>query len=186
MNLLIFGPPGSGKGTQAVRLAEKLKITHLSTGDMLREAVKNETELGKQAKSFMEKGELVPDSLIVGMIEEKVAHGDLASGFILDGFPRTIPQAESLDTMLSQHDMSLDKMILLDVGDDEIVNRLNKRAEIEGRSDDNEATVRNRLDVYKKQTSPIRDHYQKESIVTQINGEDTPDGVFDSILKAIG
>ena len=186
MNLLIFGPPGSGKGTQAVRLAEKLDIVHLSTGDMLRDAVKKQTDLGKKAKEYMDKGELVPDSLIIGMIEEKVDSGELANGFILDGFPRTIPQAESLDKMLSEHDMSLDKVVLLKVSDEEIMKRLNRRADIEGRSDDNEETVRNRLEVYKKQTRPIEDYYRKESILTEVEGEDTPDSVFQSILKAIG
>ena len=184
MNLVIFGPPGSGKGTQAVRLAEELNIVHLSTGDMLRAAVKNQTELGKRAESFMNKGELVPDDLIISMIEEKVAEGELSRGFILDGFPRTIPQAETLREMFAQHDLSLDKAILLQVGDDEIVKRLNKRAEIEGRADDNEATVRNRLEVYKKQTKPIEDFYRKESIVTEIQGEDSPDRVFEAILQA--
>ena len=185
MNLVIFGPPGSGKGTQAVRLAEKLNIVHLSTGDMLRAAVKDQTELGKKAEGFMTRGELVPDELIVGMIEEKINSGELNRGFILDGFPRTIPQAETLKSMFAQHSISLDKAILLKVEDETIIGRLKKRAEIEGRSDDNKETVRNRLDVYKKQTKPIEDFYQAQSIATEIAGEDTIDNVFDSIVKAV-
>jgi len=184
MNMVIFGPPGSGKGTQAVRLAEKLKIVHLSTGDMLRAAVKNQTVLGKKAEGFMSSGELVPDDLIIGMIEEKVSSGELGRGFILDGFPRTIPQAESLKSMFAQHDIVLNKVILLKVADEAVIDRLKKRAEIEGRSDDNDETVRNRLEVYKKQTKPIEDFYRRESIVTDIKGEDTIDNVFQAILKA--
>ena len=186
MNLVIFGPPGSGKGTQAMRLAEELDIVHLSTGDMLRAAVKNRTELGRKAESFMARGELVPDELIVGMIEEKVDAGELSRGFILDGFPRTIPQAESLKSMFARHAIKLSKVIVLKVGDESIVNRLRKRAEIEGRSDDNDETVRNRLKVYKNQTKPIEDYYRRESLVTEIKGEDTVDNIFKAILKATG
>jgi len=185
MNLVFLGPPGSGKGTQAVRLAQELGIAHLSTGDVLRTAVKDQTALGKKAEDYMSRGELVPDELIIGLIEEKVSNQELSHGFILDGFPRTLPQAESLRDMFTRHRMSLDRVILLDVGDATIIERLRKRAQIEGRTDDTETVVRNRLDVYKKQTSPIEDFYRKESILAEVGGEDAPDNVFKAILEQV-
>jgi len=213
MNLVFLGPPGSGKGTQAARLAKDKGIVHLSTGDLLREAVKNGTELGKQAEGFMKAGELVPDSLIVGLIEAKIAAGELENGFILDGFPRTVPQAESLKEMLNKNDIALEKAVLIAVGDDEIVQRLSGRwfcptcqatynypanvpkqegvcdhdgAKLQRRPDDEEAVVRNRLDVYKKQTQPIEDFYRRESVLAEVKGEQTPDQVFQSILEVVG
>ncbi|MCK4373345.1 MAG: adenylate kinase [candidate division Zixibacteria bacterium] len=213
MNLVFLGPPGSGKGTQAVRLARNKGIVHLSTGDLLREAVKNGTELGKKAEGYMKAGDLVPDSLIVGLIEDKIAAGDLKSGFILDGFPRTVPQAESLREMLQKNEITLEKAVLIAVGDNEIVQRLSGRwfcptcqatynypanvpknegvcdhdgAKLERRPDDEEEVVRNRLEVYKKQTQPIEDFYRNESILTEVKGEQTPDNVFKSILEVVG
>jgi adenylate kinase len=212
MNLLFLGPPGSGKGTQAVRAARQLGITHLSTGDVLREAVKKGTELGRKAKRYMEKGELVPDSVLIDMIEDKIDGGHLGDGFILDGFPRTMPQAESLKQMLASHDMSLDRAVLLVVDDEEIVKRLSGRwfcpqcragynypaqvpkvkgrcdhdnAELQRRPDDEEDVVRNRLQVYKKQTKPIVDFYRNESILAEVVGIGSPDKVFESVLQAV-
>ncbi len=185
MNLVFLGPPGSGKGTQAVRVAEKLAIVHLSTGDMLREAVKKGTPLGRKAEAYMKKGELVPDELIIGMIEDKVTSGDLNNGFILDGFPRTIPQAQSLKDMFRKNKIALDKAILLMVSDEEIIKRIKGRAEQEGRADDTESVARNRLEVYRRQTEPIIDFYRQESILTEIRGEDTMDNVFKAILKVL-
>jgi adenylate kinase len=185
MNLIFLGPPGSGKGTQAVRVAEKLGIVHLSTGDMLREAVKNGTALGRQAESYMKKGELVPDELIVGLIESKITSGDLDGGFILDGFPRTIPQAEQLKDMFDNNSIKTDKAILLKVSDDVIVERIKGRAAQEGRADDTEEVVRNRLAVYTRQTKPIEDFYRAESVLAEVPGEDTPDGVFDRIMERL-
>lgn len=213
MNLVFLGPPGSGKGTQAVRLAESKGLVHLSTGDLLRDAVKAGTELGKRAEGYMKAGELVPDDLIVGLIEDKIAGGSLENGFILDGFPRTIPQAESLREMLVKNDIALEKAVLIAVDDDEIVRRLSGRwfcptcqaiynqpaktpknegvcdndgVELLRRPDDEEAVVRNRLEVYKKQTLPIEDFYRKESILAEVSGECSPDEVFDSILAVVG
>ena len=185
MNLVFLGPPGSGKGTQAVRLAEKKRLLHLSTGDVLRAAVKAGTELGKKAEGFMSRGELVPDDLIIGLIEEKVNSGELNKGFILDGFPRTVPQAESLNEMFDKHQMKLDKAILLDVSDAAILGRLKKRAEIEGRADDTEAVIKNRLEVYRKQTQPIEALYRKQSILVAIPGEGTIDEIFDKVVKVV-
>lgn len=183
MNLVFLGPPGSGKGTQAVRLAEKAGLVHLSTGDVLRAAVKAGTELGKKAEGYMTRGELVPDDLIIGLIEEKVASGELDKGFILDGFPRTMPQAESLTEMFNNNKITLDKAILLDVGDDEILKRLKGRAEVEGRADDTEDVIKNRLEVYRKQTQPIENYYRDQSILETVEGEGTPDAIFEKILK---
>jgi adenylate kinase len=212
MNLLFLGPPGSGKGTQAVRVARQLGVTHLSTGDVLREAVKAGTELGRKAKGYMEKGELVPDSILIDMIEDKIGSGHLGDGFILDGFPRTMPQAESLKQMLAGHDMSLDRAVLLVVDDEEIVKRLSGRwfcpqcqagynypaqmpkvegrcdydnAELQRRPDDEEDVVRNRLQVYKKQTEPIVDFYRNESILAEVVGTGSLDEVFENVLQAV-
>ncbi len=185
MNLIFLGPPGSGKGTQAVRLAKEKGWVHLSTGDVLRAAVKAGTELGKKAKGFMDSGELVPDALIVSLIEEKIAGGELANGFILDGFPRTVPQAKSLDEMFTNNKIKLDKAILLDVGDEEILKRIMGRAEKEGRADDTPEVIRNRLEVYREQTQPIENLYRDQSVLTPIPGENTPDNIYAAILKAV-
>ena len=186
MNLIFLGPPGSGKGTQAVRLAEEKGWVHLSTGDVLRTAVKAGTDLGRQADGYMTRGELVPDELIIDLIEEKVAAGELANGFILDGFPRTVPQARSLDEMFRKNQIKLDRAILLDVGDEEILKRIMGRAEKEGRADDTPEVMRNRLEVYRRQTQPIEDLYREQSVLVSIPGEDTPDNIYAAILKAVG
>ncbi len=212
MNLIFLGAPGSGKGTQAVRLAEKINVLHLSTGDLLRAAVKNGTELGKKAEGFMKAGELVPDEVIIGLIEEKQANGDLNNGFILDGFPRTIPQAESLDSMFERVGTKIDNAVLLDVDDEEIINRLSGRmycggcsapynypanmpkkegvcdkcgGELMRRPDDMPEVVKNRLDVYKKQTQPIEDYYRGKSVLLPIAGVGTPNDIFDRLCEGL-
>ncbi len=212
MNLVFLGPPGSGKGTQALRVAKELNLTHISTGDLLREAVKNKAELGRQAEEFMKSGNLVPDELIVKLIEEKISNGNKGNGVILDGFPRTIPQAESLKKMFEQNQEHLDSAVLLEVSDEEVVKRLSGRwfcpkcnagynypsnrpkqeglcdsdgEELLRRPDDEEAVVKNRLDVYKKQTQPIEEFYRQESILKEIKGEQQPDSVFEDILAAV-
>ena len=211
-NMIFLGPPGSGKGTQAVKLAEKIGVIHLSTGDLLRNAVKEGFDLGKQAKEYMEKGELVPDHLLIGLIESKVASGDLSNGFILDGFPRTVPQAESLKEMFVKNNMNMDSAILLQVSDEEVVRRLSGRwfcptcqrtynhpsnmpknegvcdddgAKLQRRPDDEESVVRNRLEVYKKQTQPIENFYRNESILIEVTGEQAPTAVFEDLLKVV-
>jgi adenylate kinase len=211
MNLIFLGPPGSGKGTQAARLSARLGVVHLSTGDMLREAVKNQTPLGLKAEAYMKRGDLVPDDLIIGLIEQKITDGDLAAGFILDGFPRTIPQAQSLKAMMTKHAIRLDRAVLLDVPDDEIVRRLSGRwhcpicnagynypmhlpkvdgkcdsdgTALQRRPDDEEGVVRNRLEVYKKQTRPIEEFYRSEAVLSEIKADVAPDAVFEALLAA--
>jgi adenylate kinase len=186
MNLVFLGPPGSGKGTQAKIICEKLGISHLSTGDLLREGVKNGTKLGMKAKKYMEAGDLVPDELIVALIEEKLTSGALNNGYILDGFPRTVPQAQSLKEMLAKNDSRIDKAVLIDVPDDEVIKRLSGRAKIEGRADDaNKSIVKNRLEVYKNQTQPIIDFYQAESILDKVKGVGTIEEINDRLHKVI-
>ena len=209
MLLIMLGPPGSGKGTQAVRLAEKLSMRHLSTGDMLRSALKNETELGLKAKEYMEKGDLVPDQLILDMIKETLASDAASKGFIFDGFPRTIPQAEGLDKMLDGEGKKLDLALNLEVSDQEVVNRLSGRffcpqcqrtynypsnlpknegkcddcnVDLQKRKDDSEEVVKNRLEVYKKQTQPLIDYYNNKSILTDVNGEREIETIFNDLV----
>lgn len=185
MNLIFLGPPGSGKGTQAMKIAEKFGLIHLSTGNLLREAVKENTVLGQMVDGFISQGKLIPDNLIIDLIEGKIASGELSNGFILDGFPRTIPQAESLKEMLEKNSIKADHAVLLKVSNDTIVERIKLRVEIEGRDDDNEEVVRKRLNVYGEQTKPIEEFYRNESIMREIDGEASLEEVFDSIVIAV-
>ncbi|MGH7885735.1 MAG: adenylate kinase [Thermodesulfobacteriota bacterium] len=169
MRLIIFGPPGAGKGTQADLIKDKYGVEHISTGDVLRQAVKNQTDIGLLAKSYMDKGELVPDEVVIEIIKEKVSSiGE--KGFMLDGFPRTINQAEALDSVLSKENLDLDIVLLLEVNDDEVVSRIMKRQEIEKRNDDSEDVVRNRLRVYREQTSPLRNYYSNKGKLRVVQG----------------
>jgi len=183
IKVVFLGPPGAGKGTQAVRLAEKYEVPHISTGDILRAAVKEGTELGKLAKSYMDKGELVPDDVIIGIIRERLSQTDVKEkGFILDGFPRTLAQAESLDAMLEELNMPLDKVIYLNVNDEEIVKRLLAR----GRADDTEDVIRNRLEVYRKQTAPLIDYYSSKGLLVEINGIGEIEEITKKIEESLG
>ncbi|OMH40264.1 adenylate kinase [Desulfurobacterium indicum] len=183
IKVIFLGPPGAGKGTQAVRIAEKYDVPHIATGDILRAAVKEGTELGKLAKSYMDKGELVPDDVIIGIIRERLSQDDVKkNGFILDGFPRTLPQAEALDELLKEIGMELDKVIYLNVEDEEIVKRLLAR----GRADDREDVIRNRLEVYRKQTAPLIDYYTSKGLLAEINGVGDINEITQKIEKAIG
>ena len=184
-NIVIFGAPGSGKGTQSDLMIEKYGLGHISTGDVLRKEIKEGTELGKTAKEFIDKGQLVPDSLIVDMLAGVYdALGD-HNGVIFDGFPRTVPQAEALKQMLADRGHEVAAMIELDVPEDELMTRLIKRGQESGRSDDNAETIAKRLDVYHKQTSPLIEWYEKEGIRHHINGLGALDRIFGDICAVI-
>ncbi len=212
MNLIFLGVPGSGKGTQAARLAQKINCLHLSTGDMLRAAVKEGTELGLKAKSFMDAGDLVPDEILIGLIGEKQQNGDLDRGFILDGFPRTIPQAMAIDAIFERVGLTIDKAVLLIVDDDEIIKRLSGRmscsecqagfnypakmpkqesvcdkcgGKLARRHDDEPEVVKNRLAVYKEQTMPIEGHYREKAILLEVDGVGSQDEVFARIVEGL-
>lgn len=207
MNIVLLGAPGAGKGTQAALLVEKYGTPHISTGDMLRAAVKEGTELGRKAKTYMDAGELVPDDVIIGLVTERLQNPDTENGFILDGFPRTSAQAVALDAELSKLERPLDAALLIDVDFEVIVKRLTSRrmckdcgyigsvadercpkcsGEMYQRDDDNEATVRNRLDVYEKSTSPLIDYYRGCELLVTIDGDRDPQEVFADVEKALG
>lgn len=184
--LLIVGPPGAGKGTQAERIVEKLGVPAISTGDIFRANVSNETELGVLAKSYMDKGEYVPDSVTNEMVESRLGEDDAANGFLLDGYPRTVAQVEALDGILDKLGVVLDAVILLDVESEAIVQRLLQRGKEQGRSDDNEETIRRRIDVYSEQTTPLIDIYDKRGLVKRVDGMKDIDAVTADILAALG
>ncbi|EGO65331.1 adenylate kinase [Acetonema longum] len=212
MHILLMGPPGAGKGTQAAKLVEKYQIPHISTGDMFREAVKAQTELGKQAKAFMDVGQLVPDSVTIGIVKERLAKPDASKGFILDGFPRTLEQARALDVTLHELGIHLSRVINVTVPDSELVKRVTGRricrgcgatyhveynpaahpdvcdkcqGELYQRSDDKQETVHNRLTVYHAQTKPLIEYYQDKGLYTEINGLQSIDRVMDDIVKSL-
>lgn len=184
--LLIVGPPGAGKGTQAERIVEKLGVPAISTGDIFRANVSNETELGVLAKSYMDKGEYVPDSVTNEMVESRLGENDATNGFLLDGYPRTVAQVEALDGILDKLGVALDAVILLDVESEAIVQRLLQRGKEQGRSDDNEETIRRRIDVYGEQTTPLIDIYDKRGLVKRVDGMKDIDAVTADILAALG
>ncbi len=190
INLILFGPPGSGKGTQAARLVEKYKLVHISTGDLFRYEMGNNTPLGQQAKAYIAQGELVPDEVTIGMLRNKVeAHPD-ARGFIFDGFPRTIPQAKALDRLMTDEKTQIHALLALHVPDEEIIKRITLRGETSGRSDDlDENIIRNRIDVYKSETSPVYDYYAGQDKSHSIEGLGTIDAIFDrlcAVIDAVG
>ncbi|EDP74974.1 adenylate kinase [Hydrogenivirga sp. 128-5-R1-1] len=209
-NLVFLGPPGAGKGTQAKRLAQELGLMHISTGDILREAVKKGTPLGKKAKEYMDKGELVPDDLIVALIEEVMPP---EGGVIFDGFPRTIAQAEALDEMLSKKGMGIDAVVLFDVPDEVVVERLSGRrvcpscgavyhikfnppendevcdrcgTKLIQRDDDREEVVRNRLEVYRRQTEPLIEYYERKGILIRLDASKEIEEVYQELKKVVG
>lgn len=185
LNLVLFGPPGSGKGTQSEKLIAKYKLVHLSTGDILRNEIKNGTELGKQADDIMKKGELVSDEIVIGMIRNKIEANTNAKGFIFDGFPRTVAQAEALDNLLSGFDLAISGLVSLEVPREELIDRLLKRGQESGRADDCLETIENRIGVYEKQTKPVAGFYSDQGKYNPINGVGTIDEIFNSIVAVI-
>jgi adenylate kinase len=212
MNLIMLGPPGAGKGTQAALVAERLGIPHVASGDLFREALKAETELGLLAKSYMDRGELVPDDVTIAMVRERLLRPDCKKGIILDGFPRTIEQAEALEELLSEQGKAIDVALLIDASEEELVRRLSSRwicrncqavynvisnppeeagkcdacgGELYQRSDDVPETVRNRIRVYWEQTSPLIDHYRDEGLLITIKSEGGIEHVQTKILEAL-
>lgn len=186
MRLIFIGPPGAGKGTQAKKISEKYSIPHISTGDMLREHRKSGTELGMKAESYMNKGELVPDDVILDMIKDRLSQDDCRkNGFLLDGFPRNLEQKQALDKLLNDIGMSIDKVLVLEVPDDVLTKRLLNRAKKEGRTDDTEDVIKNRLKVYHDITSPIIDSYKNDGLVYTVNGVGDIDDIFGELLKIL-
>ena len=213
LRTILLGPPGAGKGTQAVKIVEKYGVPHISTGDIFRENIKNGTELGKKAQEYMNKGELVPDDLVIALATSRLLEPDCANGFLLDGFPRTVYQAEKLDEFLAAHDSKIDVVLDIAVEKEELITRLTGRrvcktcgasfhvvsvppkqegicdfcgGELIQRADDNLETVTNRIEVYEAQTMPLVDYYEKAGNIDHINGAGSLEEVFGDIVKAIG
>jgi adenylate kinase len=185
-NLILFGPPGSGKGTQSEKLIEKYGLKHLSTGDLLRYEISNSTALGLEAKNFMDKGELVPDEVVIGMISSSIDNNHGVKGFLFDGFPRTAAQAEALDKLLELKKSPIEIMLALEVSEEELVKRLMKRGETSGRSDDtNESIIRARIAEYHKKTTAVADYYRQFDKVEMIKGEGSIDEIFNALSKEI-
>lgn len=186
LNIILFGPPGAGKGTQSEKLLAHYGLKHISTGDILRAERKAGTELGQQANAYIEKGELVPDSVVIGMVEQVVRQQPDARGFIFDGFPRTEAQGEALDAMLANLQMPISSVLALQVDEEELTRRLVERGKLSGRADDqDEATIRNRFKVYHNETAPLISFYQKQGKLQQIHGMGSVDEIFSSLCRSI-
>lgn len=213
MKIILMGPPGAGKGTQAEVLVKKLDIPHISTGDMFRAAIKNQTPLGVKAKEYMDAGQLVPDEVTIGIVEERLGQDDCQKGFLLDGFPRTVTQADALDEILTEMEVKLDGVINIEVDQEKLIARLTGRrvcrqcgatfhvlfnapvkegvcdkceGELYQRSDDSEETARNRLDVYNQQTEPLIVYYKEKGMLININGDQAIDQVLSDIMASLG
>lgn len=185
-NLILFGPPGSGKGTQSDKLVAKYGLIHLSTGNLLREEIAKKTPLGLEAKSFMDKGQLVPDEVVIGMIDSCLEKHSNATGFLFDGFPRTVAQAQALDKLLELKKTGIAAVLALEVGEEELAKRLLNRGKTSGRSDDtNEDVIRKRFTVYSNETAPVAEHYKKARKFQPVKGEGTVDEIFALLSEAI-
>lgn len=186
MRIVLLGPPGSGKGTQAKNLVERYGIPQISTGDLLRASIKAGSELGQQAKAAMDAGELVTDEIVLGLLNERLAQPDTAKGYILDGFPRNLSQCDTLTSMLDATGQAVTHAIKLTVDEDEVVRRILERAKVEGRADDNEETVRNRMKVYAAQTAPVAGYYEAKGLLTEVYGMGALDEVFERLTNVLG
>lgn len=186
MQLIFLGAPGAGKGTQAKIFLERTGLVQISTGEILRNAVAAGTELGKKAKEFMDKGELVPDAVVIGIIEQRIREPDCAKGFILDGFPRTIEQAQALDSILAKLGLELDHVVNFEVPEEELVRRLLGRAAEEGRSDDNPDSIRKRLEVFHEKTKPLIDYYEKKGKLRHVSGVGSTTEIAERVKAVVG
>jgi adenylate kinase len=185
-NLILFGPPGSGKGTQSQKIVEQYSLIHLSTGDLLRREIAAKTPLGMEASRLMERGQLVPDEVVIGMIDSSLEKNGDAKGFLFDGFPRTVAQAQALDKLLSLKKTSIRKVLALDVSEEELVQRLLKRGETSNRSDDrDEAVIRKRYQVYKTETEVVAEHYKAQDKFEVLKGEGSVDEIFTALRNSI-
>ena len=186
LNIVLFGPPGAGKGTQSEKLIEKYQLSHLSTGDLFRKHLGEGTDLGKAAQKYMDEGKLVPDSVVIGMVEDKIKETPDAHGFIFDGFPRTVAQAEALDALMEKLGDYINGMVALDVPDKELKQRIKKRALTSGRVDDQDDNkINTRIQVYKDETLPVANYYEKNGKYHKINGVGTIDTIFADLTKVI-
>jgi len=212
MKIILLGGPGAGKGTQAQKLSQKYDALHIATGDILRQAVKDKTEMGLMAKSYMDKGQLVPDDVVIGIIDDRLAQPDASAGFVLDGFPRTVPQANALDKLIAKLDISLDAVVNIDTSADVVVERLSGRrtcrdcqtvyhvtysapkkagicdkcgGQLYQRDDDHEKTIRERLQVYEKQTAPLLDYYRGSGKLVEVSGNNAIEDVYASICRSL-
>ncbi|MEX0646993.1 MAG: adenylate kinase [Balneolaceae bacterium] len=183
MNIILFGPPGAGKGTQAEKIKKHFNIPHLSTGNIFRENIKNETPLGKKVKSILDSGQLVPDETVVDLVTDELEKPDYSNGVIFDGFPRTVSQAKSLDAFLDEKGTQIDSFVTLDVPEEELINRILSRGE--GRTDDTPEKVKTRLRVYYDETSPVLNYYKEKGAVEEIDGVGSIDQIFERIKKAL-
>lgn len=186
LNMVLFGPPGSGKGTQAENIIAKYSLVHLSTGDMLRAEISAKTELGLEAKALMDKGQLVPDEVVIGMIEHKLDSNKEAKGFVFDGFPRTVKQAEALDALLKAHNAPIKVVLSMVVGEEELTRRILNRGKTSGRADDqNESIVKNRVAEYRNKTEPLARYYAAQGKLKEVKGEAPVDEVFGALSAEI-
>lgn len=185
MRIVLLGAPGSGKGTQAALLEKKLGVPHISTGVLFREAVSKQTPLGKQVKSILDRGELVPDDLTLGLLEERMTKPDAEQGFILDGYPRNLAQAKSLDELMERLDRPVQEAILIEVDTEEVIERISRRAAEEGRSDDSEDVVRKRMEIYEEQTAPVAGYYAERGLLTRVLGTGSIEEVLELILSVL-
>lgn len=185
MRLILFGPPGAGKGTQASAISETFSLPHVATGDIFRDNVSNETELGVRARGYMDRGALVPDQVVIDMVADRIAQTDASDGFLLDGFPRTVGQAEALDDLLARDGNGIDAVVRLLVDDDELVARLLQRAREQGRSDDTRDVIERRLKVYRDETEPLVARYRRQGVLREIDGTGTIADVRERVLDAV-